>query len=261
MLRFCEYSRDLERCGRCLAQDWSVGRPFQETRRRIAAELLAGAEALVFPSGFLERAHAGLFPKLTDRRTVLEPPLASTVALPRRPSGPVRHIALVGGVQPHKGAPVFADLVRRFAADSLRWSSYGGGDAGLLTELRRLGVRVRGYYRSGTLPRLLQRDGVDLALLLSVVPESHSLVLGECVVAGVPVVAFGLGALADRVPALGAGRLVDPAAGTEGVAVALREILRDGAPEIPAEAARLLMDPVSAAAGHLALYRELGLAD
>jgi glycosyltransferase involved in cell wall biosynthesis len=144
------------------------------------------------------------------------------------------------------------------AGEGLRWSAYGGGDAGELRELRRQGVRVRGYYRSGTLPELLRRDGVDLALLLSIVPESHSLVLSECVAAGVPVLGFSLGALVERVPRLGAGRLVPREAGAEGIATALREIRRDGPPAVSEESARLLSDPVSAAAGHLAVYRELG---
>lgn len=271
-LRFCEYSRDLDRCGRCLAHDWPVDGGLQAERRRIAGDLLAVVDALVFPSDFLESAHAGLFPNLAANRRVLEPPLTSTVALPRPPAGPAdapRHIALVGGVQPHKGGSEFIELVRRLsekgagngAGQEVRWSSYGGGDPEMLRELRRLGVRVRGYYRHGALPHLLRRDGVDLALLLSVVPESHSLVLGECVVAGVPVVAFALGALAERVPRLGAGRLVSLGEGVEGVAAAIRDSLRDGLPEVPAESARLLTDPVSAAAGHLALYRELGLSD
>lgn len=264
VLRFCEYSRDLDRCGRCLAHDWPVDGAFQAERRRIAGDLLATADVLIFPSPFLESAHLELFQTLAAGRRVLEPPLTSTVALPRSPAGPVRHIALAGGVQPHKGAREFIELVRRWSGEAgpgVRWSSYGGGDAELLGELRALGVRVHGYYRQGTLPHLLRRDGVDLALLLSVVPETHSLVLGECVVAGVPVVAFALGALAERVPRLGAGQLVDPRDGVDDVEAAIRQSLRDGVPQVPAEATRLLTDPVSAAAGHLALYRELGLTD
>jgi glycosyltransferase involved in cell wall biosynthesis len=194
-----------------------------------------------------------------DRWHVLEPPIASTVALPRPAPGPLRHVAFVGSVLPHKGSVVFTETVRRLAGAGLRWSAYGGGDAEQLAALRRLGVRVRGYFRSGSLPALLQRDGVDLALLLSIVPESHNLVLSECVVAGVPVVAFALGALAERVPRLEAGRLVPLEEGAEGVVAALEEMRRDGPPAMPEEAARLLADPVSAAAGHLALYRELGL--
>ncbi len=241
---------------------WPLGGEARGERHAVAAELLAMAGAVIFSSGFLRQIHAEQFPGLSmEHWHVLEPPIASTVALPRPTQAPgrLRHVAFVGSVQPHKGALIFAEIVHRMAGAGIRWSAYGGGDAPLLRKLRRLGVRVRGYYRSGSLPALLRRDGVDLALLLSVVPESHSLVLSECVVAGVPVVAFALGALAERVPRLTAGRLVPPEQGAEGVAATLQEIRGDGPPVVPEEAARLLVDPVSAAAGYRAVYRELGL--
>jgi glycosyltransferase involved in cell wall biosynthesis len=242
--------------------EWPLG-PHEE-RQALAAELLAAAAAVVVPSDFLRRFHGERLPavapdQVAGRWHVLEPPIASTVALPRPAPRPVRHVAFVGSVQPHKGSLVFAEVVRRLSGAGLRWSAYGGGDAETLRELRRLGVRVRGYYRSGSLPALLQRDGVDLALLLSTWPESHNLVLSECVVAGVPVAAFALGAIADRVPRLSAGRLVPLEEGAEGIVAALAEMRRHGPPAVPEESARLLADPVSAAAGHLALYRELGL--
>ena len=246
--------------------EWPVGGDVPGERRALAAELLTAAAAVIFPSDFLRQSHAELLPGVapdpaTDRWRVLEPPIASTVAMPRPAPGPLRHVAFTGSVQEHKGGLIFTEIVRRLRGSGLRWSAYGGGDATLLRELRRLGVRVRGYFRSGTLPALLQHDHVDLALLLSIVPESHNLVLSECVVAGVPVAAFELGALAERVPRLEAGRLVPLEQGAEGIVAVLGEMRQHGLPAVPEESARFLADPVSAAAGHLALYRELGLAD
>ena len=216
-LRFCRYSRDLERCGRCLRQDWQVEDAWQAERRAVAAELLARASALIFPSEFLRRTYAELFPGLPPERQRIVPPAGGIVPLPPREPGPVRHAALVGGVQAHKGALVFEEVARQV---DLRWTVYGGGDPELLARLRRLPrVRVRGYYRSGTLPWLLRRDRVDLALLLSIVPESYSLVLDECAAAGVPVVAFDLGAVGER---LQMGRLVPLEEGAEGIVRVLR---------------------------------------
>lgn len=210
-LRFCWYSRDLARCGRCLQQEGA----YQAERRAIAAELLASAD-LIFPSDFLRRTYAELFPGLPPERQRIVAPTSGIAPLPPREPGPVRHVALVGGVQAHKGALVFEEVAKRV---DLRWTVYGGGDPELLTRLRRLPrVRVRGYYRAGTLPRLLRRDGVDLALLLSIVPESYSLVLDECAAAGVPVIAFRLGAVGDR---LTSGRLVPLEEGAEGIVRAL----------------------------------------
>jgi glycosyltransferase involved in cell wall biosynthesis len=176
-------------------------------------------------------------------------------------------------VLPHKGALVFEEVVRRLpaaAAPELRWSAYGGGDAELLRRLRRLPrVRVRGYYRSGSLVDRLRRDRVDLALLLSIVPESYSLALSECMAAGVPVAAFDQGAIAERIRRHGGGLLVPPEAGADGIVALLREISREklterstaspagAGAELPA--ATVPGDAADAAGAFQAIYRELGL--
>ncbi len=130
-------------------------------------------------------------------------PASPAAVLPPSPQAAraPRHIAWVGAVQPHKGALVFEAAVRSLAAAARRprLTAYGGGDPEILRRWRRLpGLRVRGYYRAGSLPALLRRDGVDLALLLSVVPESYGLTFDECAAAGVPVLAFDVGAWKRR---------------------------------------------------------------
>jgi glycosyltransferase involved in cell wall biosynthesis len=267
--RFCDYCRDLERCGLCLSRSWP--RPpqgygaFQAARREDAAALLAEADALVFASGFLRRAHRDLFPGLPlERSRVIAPAMdACPVPLrPRRQPGPLRHVAYAGSVQPHKGGQVFAEVVERLGTEGgLRWSVYGGGDADLLALLRRLpAVRVRGYHRGGTLPARLVRDRVDLVLVPSIWPEAYNLVLSECRLAGVPVLAFDHGAIADRVRAEAGGRLVPLQAGAEGIAAALRTMLREGSvPAVPAEAQVHIPDADETAGAYRALYRELGL--
>ncbi|MEA2604204.1 MAG: hypothetical protein QOF89_5196 [Acidobacteriota bacterium] len=266
-LRFCGYSRNAERCARCLAHDWPVPAGFQEERRELARQLLRAAAAVVYPSEFLRRRHLELFPGIpAERQRVIEPPgplaAAPPPATPGIPERPVRHVAYIGNILPHKGALVFEEVLRRMPpADfpDLRWSAYGGGDPGLLLRLRRLPrTRVRGYYRSGSLIDHLRHDRVDLALLLSIVPESYSLALSECLKAGVPVVAFDHGAIAQRLRRHGGGLLVDPAAGAAGIAATVAARIQglrvpgDGPPpETPSarEAARAFAD----------LYRELGL--
>jgi glycosyltransferase involved in cell wall biosynthesis len=286
--RFCHYSRDAARCARCLGRD-AAGLPpgYQERRRELARQLLAGAGAVVYPSPFLARTYRELFGgtgALGDEAARVIGPAAAPALLRARPAGPPRrprpprHVAWVGAVQAHKGALVFEAAVQRLAAAGrrLRLTAYGGGDAEILARWRRLpGLRVRGYYRAGSLPALLQRDGVDLALLLSVVPESYGLTLDECAAAGVPVVAFDHGALAERIASAASGLLLaaavadDPAAAGAALASLLADLL-DGRlepppppipppgqlPPAPAPAPRLA---AAAAADWLELYRELGL--
>src|SRR5204862_7861290 len=91
--------------------------------------------------------------------------------------------------------------------------------------------------RAGTLPRLLRKHRVDLALLLSIVPESYGLTLSECWEAGVPVIALDHGAIAERMRARGGGVLVPPAADWRGVLAALYHVLDGRWPEtVPAAA-------------------------
>jgi glycosyltransferase involved in cell wall biosynthesis len=266
--RFCAYSRDAQRCLRCLHQDWpEVAVGFQEERRAVAQELLAGADTLIFPSEFLRRAYLDLFPALTTASAPARviPPSSDGR---RRTAGRDRvlspvHVAFLGGAQPHKGALFFDETLVALAGagEGLRFSVYGGGgDWRLLARWRRFPssrVRVRGYYRYGSLPSLLLGDRVDLALLLSIVPESYSLALDECSSAGVPVIARALGALAERVPACG-GLLLPAEAAAPDLARLLGALSRGEVP-LPAPLPCPTLSSGDVAAAWLALYSALGL--
>jgi hypothetical protein len=74
----------------------------------------------------------------------------------------------------------------------------------------------------------------------------------------VPVVAFDLGAPAERIPALG-GRVVPVGAGVDGLVAAVDEMARfPVAPRVPAAAAAALPTPATVAAAWEALHRDLG---
>jgi glycosyltransferase involved in cell wall biosynthesis len=290
---FCHYSRDAARCACCLGRDAAGLAPdYQESRRELARQLLASAAAVVYPSSFLAHTYDELFAGASGAAARVIAPAPSPALAASRPragvpgagsppavaASPPRHIAWVGAVHAHKGALVFEAAVQRLAAAGRRprLSAYGGGDPEILARWRRLhGLRVRGYYRSGSLPELLRRDGVDLALLLSVVPESYSLILDECAAAAVPVVAFDLGAPAERIAAAGSGVLLaasladDPAAAGAALATLLADLL-DGrlevlppplspAPAQPSASPSQPAGPAVAAAAWIDLYRQLGL--
>jgi len=265
--RFCHYCRDLARCTACLRQDWPVAEDFQGERRRLAAQLLTAAEAVVFPSRFLRETFDALFPGRDPSRVrVMEPPVSAGPPPERGPVPADRlHVAFLGGARPHKGSEILERLVSGPGGHEsrFRWTVFGGGDPPPLHRLRRLpGVRVRGYYRRGTLPRLLGRELVDIALILSIVPESYSLALSEALCAGVPVVAFDHGAIAERIRLHGGGLLVPPDGGATAVARTLAFLADDPGElrRLSAEAAALRGRDGAAAAGEIAeLYRQAEL--
>jgi glycosyltransferase involved in cell wall biosynthesis len=255
--RFCGFSRDEARCHAFLRADFVVPRGFERDWRAAMADLLGAANAIVYPSEYLRNAWRDQLPRLDQaRQHVVEPGATQADALEPRPAGPVRHVALVGAVTTAKGAALLPEIVR--ATDGLRFTVLGGGDAPLLRELRRLpNTRVRGYYRAGSLPAHLSARRIDVALLLSLVPESYGLTLDECWQAGVPAVAFDHGAIAERIRRLGGGLLVPLEQGAAGVIETLRALRSGGvaAPPVPPRAA--LATPGQAARAHLELYRRL----
>ncbi len=263
-LRFCGYCREPERCARCLARDWRLEPGFQERRREVAGALLRAADAVVYASDFLRHTYRELVSGLDPaRQHVIEPPSVSAPVRvpPLAPRPRIRHLAYVGSVQAHKGALVLEALIRRLGDGrypDLRWSVYGGGDRQILGRLRRLpAVRIRGYYRAGALPRRLRDDGVDLALLLSIWPESYALTLDECLLAGVPAAAFDHGALGERLRALRSGVLLGADVAVEPALERLREVLDEG--WRPAPAGRPFEPPAAedAARAYLEIYRGL----
>ncbi|HKB71809.1 MAG TPA: glycosyltransferase, partial [Thermoanaerobaculia bacterium] len=200
VLAFCRYCDDADRCARCLGS----APAFVAGHRRASRALLAAARAAIFPSRFLLAALAERVPGLDPDRLHVIAPDPPPPSRRREPTPAVRHVAFVGAVTPQKGSRVFSDLVRALAPGfpGVRWSALGKGDPVELARLRRQGgIRVRGYYRAGGLPAVLERERVDLALALSVTPESYNLAVDECLAAGVPVLAFDHGAAADRLRA------------------------------------------------------------
>lgn len=264
--RFCEYSRDALRCAACLRH--ADPGPDQDVRRwrADAARLLDQARALVFPSEFLRAQMTALMPDLDVRRQqVLAPSLDGLAPSVRpasaaRPSGELRQVAFVGAARLDKGVHVFEQVVcaLRASSSALRFSAYGGGTPEALARLRRLGVAVHGFHEPGSLSTRLRRDGVDLALLLSVWPETYALTLDECVAAGVWALAFDVGALGARIRAWRCGQVLPLASGAAGVQAALGELLTSGAPPVPAGTMEHLPRAEAAAAQHLELYRTLG---
>ncbi len=259
--RFCEYSTDDDRCRACLAHAEDAIKTSQTDHRRAAARILEQADAVVYPSEFLQVAHEKLFPETNhSAKSVVISPATSRILAPiTRPANPPA-IAFVGGCYEHKGGTLIGPVMERITAEipGLPAFVYGNGDPRLTREVRRISrVWVRGYYRQGSLPSLLTRDRVTVAVLPSIWPEAYALVVDECLASHVPVVAFDLGAVGERLRAWGTGRLVPPNDGADGLAKAILEVLAN-----PPDVSRAVIDhlprPDEAARRHISLYQRMG---
>jgi glycosyltransferase involved in cell wall biosynthesis len=252
--RFCFYSEDLNRCHRCLEMTWDLPLNAQAERRRAARELLFAAKAMIFPSRFLLDRHRHLFALPDLAADVIEP--ASPAQPPAAPGEPQRRvIAYAGSVKRHKGAHLLPEIIRHVGRPDVEWHVFGGGDEELFRAIRRdRALRVHGYYRAGALPDLLVRHGVGLVMLPSIVPESFGLTLSEAWMAGVPAVAFDLGALAERIRDHGGGWLTPLAGGAEGMAGIVERWLSG---DLMAPVPHSFPSAMDAALAHVGLYAQI----
>jgi GT2 family glycosyltransferase len=191
----------IEDAGRNIDEPIAVG----ELVSRSAAEL-AGARRVVAPSADVARRFARHFPGLA---ATVEPWDDARPGRARAIKRGIRTIGVLGAIGIEKGYDVLLACARDAAARALplRFVVLGHttDDARLLAAGP---VFITGEYAPDELAGLLASESVDLAFLPSIWPETWCFTLSEAWRAGLHVVAFDIGAPAERIRAHGGGTLL-----------------------------------------------------
>jgi GT2 family glycosyltransferase len=118
-------------------------------------------------------------------------------------------VALIGAIGTHKGYRILLDCARDARARRLPIEfvviGHTENDAPLLATGK---VFVTGQYSEAEAPHLIQREQPDMAWLPSVWPETWCYTLDHALNAGLPVAAFDVGAIAERLQTMGAADLM-----------------------------------------------------
>jgi GT2 family glycosyltransferase/glycosyltransferase involved in cell wall biosynthesis len=178
-----------------------------ELRQR-SARWLAMARDIIVPSGDMARRLNRYFPgaklRLMPWETELAPQPIEPVA-----GRTVTRVAVIGAIGEHKGYGVVLACARDAAARALPLEfvviGYTQDDAALL-ELGN--AFVTGKYEESEIADLLRREGPNVVFFPSITPESWCYTLSHGLRTGLPIVAFDLGAIAERLRAAARGRLL-----------------------------------------------------
>jgi len=177
--------------------------------RRRSARWLHAARFVSAPSADTASRYQRHFAGLPVRVEPLGPqPAAEAHPPPADANEPVR-VALIGAIGQHKGYRVLLDCARDAVKRRLPLQfvviGYTQSDPPLLKTGK---VFVTGRYTEGEVAHLLQRERPHLALMPSVWPETWCYALDHALRAGLPVVAFDVGAIAERLRAAQTGTLL-----------------------------------------------------
>lgn len=225
---YCDIPKSLAECQQCLKlhKDGFVSlarhgnKTVADWRKVWGALLTAADEVRCFSASSLNLIQR-VYPALNHQLT-LTPHRVEALRKPRlaapRPTDELV-IGVVGSITEHKGALVLDELVRAMEKTgvSLRIVILGVLDSNILIR----GVTETGLYDRKDLPDLLEQEGVHLALMPSICPETFSFVTHELISMQVPVACFGLGAQGDIVSRYALGHIVSA---RDGVGM-LRELI------------------------------------
>lgn len=204
----------IDACERCMAanagsfMNLSPPTPIAEWRAAWSRCLHASDEIRCFSRSsrdLLLRAYPDL-PR--DRLTVVPHDTSDIAFRPAThdPSGPLV-IGVIGEVKGFKGATVVAELARLAEASpsNVRVVVMGSLEPPVASPR----LTVTGRYRRDDLPSLVERHGVNMLFFPSVWPETFSYVAAEMMALRLPVVAFDIGAPAERLAAWPLARLCE----------------------------------------------------
>ena len=170
---------------------------------------LRGARHVIAPSADTATRMQQHFAALDVDVKPHAPFIESAPLPPRVDPRKVARVALIGAIGVHKGYEVLLDCARDARARKLPIEfvviGYTSDDAPLLATGK---VFITGRYSDGEAPHLLRREQPDIAWLPSVWPETWCYTLDYALSAGLPVLAFDLGAIAERLRAAGTGTFV-----------------------------------------------------
>jgi glycosyltransferase involved in cell wall biosynthesis len=184
---------------------------------------------------------------------------ATVIPHPVYPSAAVRAddgatVLALGVIRRYKGLPDAVEAVRRLPDVRLLVA----GDPAMPLDELRTAARTEwrlGYLSQGELDRALAEATVAVFPYRAELDQSGAML--QALGAGVPVIAYDVGGLAEPVERFGAGRVV-PAGDVDALTEALGEVLADPEPyRTGAERARRELTWAKAAEAHLALYREV----
>ena len=201
---------DVASCQSCVNH---LGSPFGKVRvwewREDHESLLRGARKVFAPSQDIAKRLARHIPAVKVHVRPHEAITLSARTLPPRQKARRVRVGIIGALAESKGREILANVATYAASSGSPVDFVVVGYANQQQALTRMpNVRVTGKYVESELDAILVRERLDVIFFPAVWPETYSYTLTAALRSGLPIAAFDLGAIPERLRRHGIGTII-----------------------------------------------------
>lgn len=219
---FCGVPEDLKTCTTCLSRNMQDFKSYYPTTdiagwRTSWQSLLVNADLIRFFSDSTLKNYTDAYPWLAENVNVIVEPhevkdiwprhYSRDKAMAKKSRSEGLKIGVFGYISEHKGSHVLkamSDAIMK-KSDPTRIQVYGSLEG--KTHGRMGAIEMMGTYAPADLVDICEDNGIDVAFVPSICPETFSFITKELTLIGIPVVSFDLGGQSDIVKAYDKGHV------------------------------------------------------
>ena len=193
---FCEHHPKKD-CGKCLKERFGINSDIISTWQNTCGHILKKFDKVIVPSEDTKKRYKEVYKDL-EMEVVEHGVKVIPVTQKEKTTKTTFDIAFVGAMTVNKGSNVLKQLIEVNENPNLNIHRFGITDNPEL-EKKQSNYMNHGLYKKDELPQLLVDHQVDLVCMFSPCPETYSYTLTEAYMAKIPVLAFDVGAVGDRI--------------------------------------------------------------
>ena len=193
--KYCEKDTRKD-CAKCLHARYGVNSNVLENWQENAHKALAKFDEILVPSENTKKLFEESYPDLQIE--VVEHGVKVSEVVPKEKQPKTTFdIAFVGAMAIHKGSEILKQLIKTDIGN-IRIHLFGKPNEVTLSKNTANYIN-HGTYERGKLPQLLSDYQIDLVCIFATWPETYSYTLTECYMGKIPVLAFDIGAVGERI--------------------------------------------------------------
>ncbi len=186
-----------ENCEKCFAKKFKMAENGLQNWRNNVAKTLPKFDQIIAPSENTKKLFLEAYPTLTI--DVIEHGVeVYELEHKKQEKKDTFDVAFVGVMAKHKGSEILKQLISQNTDPKIKFHLFGKSEE-LELEKSSESYCYHGKYERKELPQELMDNQIDLVCMFSTCPETYSYTLSETFMAQIPVLAYDLGAIADRI--------------------------------------------------------------